>query len=345
MINFVPQQEAWVIERMGKFHRILQPGMNFLLPCIDNIKYIHTLKEITIEIPQQDAITLDNVQLDLDAVLYIRVVDPYKASYGVQNPEYAIAQLAMTVMRAEVGKLLLDNVFRERANLNMAIVEGIKDASEPWGIVCLRYEIRTMNMPPEIQKAMKMQVEAERKKRAMILESEGLRQSEMNKAEGEKQSRILRSEAAMQEDVNKATAAAKAAESEKLSRILESEAEMQSRINMAKAQAQAAESEKIQNILASEAEKQALINRAAGQAQAIQMEFDARCKALEELATTLDNRGADDAASFVIADNYVKAFGNLAKTNNSIIIPSNPSDVGSMVAQAMTIYKQVSNKP
>uniref|UniRef100_A0A914DX47 Band 7 domain-containing protein n=1 Tax=Acrobeloides nanus TaxID=290746 RepID=A0A914DX47_9BILA len=318
-------------------------GVNFLLPCIDSIKYIHTLKEITIEIPQQDAITLDNVQLDLDAVLYIRVVDPYKASYGVQDPEYAIAQLAMTVMRAEVGKLLLDNVFRERANLNMAIVEGIKDASEPWGIVCLRYEIRTMNMPPEIQRAMKMQVEAERKKRAVILESEGMRQSDMNKAEGEKQSRILRSEAAMQEDVNKASAAAKAAESDKLSRILESEAEMQTRINMAKAAATSAESEKVQRILASEAEKQAAINRAEGQALAIQMEMEARCKALDNLSASLEHSGAGAAASFVTADNYVKAFSNLAKTNNTVIIPSNPADVGSMVAQAMTIYKQVAN--
>jgi regulator of protease activity HflC (stomatin/prohibitin superfamily) len=342
IINIVPQQEAWVVERMGRFHKILEPGVAILIPFVDNIQYIHTLKEMTIEIPQQEAITLDNVQLDLDAVLYVRVVDPYKASYGVQDPEFAISQLAMTVMRAEVGKLMLDNVFRERANLNLAIVEGIKEASDPWGIACLRYEIRTMNMPPEIQRAMKLQVEAERKKRAYILESEGTRQAEMNKAEGEKQSRILRSEAAAQEGVNKAIAQSKAAESEKLSLILQSEAEMQSRINMAKAQAEAAESEKIQRILASEAAKQAEINRAQGQAEAIRLEMEARCKALDQLSTTLEKSGANSAASFITADNYVKAFGQLAKTNNTIIIPSNPADVTSMVTQAMAVYKQVS---
>ena len=171
-----------------------------------------------------------------------------------------------------------------------------------------------------------------------------MRQSEMNKAEGEKQSRILRSEAATQETVNKGIAAAKAAESEKLQRILQSEAEMQTRINMAKAEAEAAESQKIQKILASEASKQAEINRAQGQAQAIQMEMEARCKALEGLSVSLEKGGAQAAASFITADNYVKAFGNIAKTNNTVIIPNNPTDVGSMVAQAMTIYNNVSSQ-
>ena len=230
IIHFVPHQQAWIVERMGKFRRILEPGVHFVIPIIESIRYRHCLKEMCIEIPQQEAITKDNVQLDLDAVLYVRVVDPYKASYGVQCPEYAISQLAQTVMRAEVGKLMLDNVFHERANLNMAIVEGIKESAAPWGLICLRYEIRTMTMPPEIQRAMKMQVEAERKKRAMILESEGICEAEKNKAEGEKQARILRSEAQMMEQMNKSQGLAKAAEAEKVQRILQSEAEMQSQV-------------------------------------------------------------------------------------------------------------------
>jgi len=323
---------------MGKFHRILEPGLNFLMPFTDQIKYRHSLKEMTIEIPQQEAITMDNVQLDLDAVLYVRVVDPYKASYGVQDPEFAISQLAQTVMRSEVGKLMLDNVFRERASLNIAIVDGIKESSAPWGIICLRYEIRTMTMPPEIQRAMKMQVEAERKKRAVILESEGQRQSAMNQAEGEKQSRILKSEASMQEQVNKAIAQAKAAESEKQQKILQSEAEIQSQVNQALGSLRCAESQKQTRIMLADADHQAQIHKAQGMAMAIELESTARCKALEEMAASLSKVGGDNAAAYALADNFVKAFANLAKTGNTLIVPSNPADIGGLVAQAMAVY-------
>ncbi|CAD5209335.1 unnamed protein product [Bursaphelenchus xylophilus] len=218
IINFVPQQEAWVVERMGRFYKILEPGVNFLIPLVDSIKYVQSLKEIAIEIPQQGAITLDNVQLQLDGVLYLRVVDAYKASYGVDDPEFAVTQLAQTTMRSEVGKISLDTVFKEREQLNVSIVESLNKAAEPWGLVCMRYEIRNMTMPERIQQAMQMQVEAERKKRAAILESEGSRDAAINVAEGEKKARILASEAFQQEQINQAEGKAKAIELEAAAR-------------------------------------------------------------------------------------------------------------------------------
>jgi len=210
LIMFVPQQEAWVVERMGKFHRILDPGLNVLIPVVDKIKYVQSLKEIAIDIPQQTAITIDNVTLNIDGVLYLRVKDPYKASYGVEDPEFAITQLAQTTMRSEIGKITLDTLFRERESLNLSIVSAINTASEAWGIECMRYEIRDIRMPARVQEAMQMQVEAERKKRAAILESEGIKAAEINVAEGKKQSRILSSEAEKQELINAAEGAAQA---------------------------------------------------------------------------------------------------------------------------------------
>ncbi|KAF8367154.1 stl-1, partial [Pristionchus pacificus] len=212
IINFVPHQEAWVVERMGKFHKVLEPGINVLIPVFDKIKYVQSLKEMAIQIPQQGAVTLDNVQLHLDGVLYLKVFDPYKASYGVADPEFAITQLAQTTMRSEVGKMSLDEVFKEREQLNVSIVHSINNAARPWGISCLRYEIRDMTMPAKIQEAMQMQVEAERRKRATVLESEGLRDAVINKAQGDKMSRILDSEANEAEQVNMARGAARAVE-------------------------------------------------------------------------------------------------------------------------------------
>ncbi|KAF7636340.1 PHB domain-containing protein [Meloidogyne graminicola] len=342
IIHCVPHQNAWIVERMGRFHRILEPGVHFLIPCVDEIRYRHCLKEMCIEIPQQEAITKDNVQLDLDAVLYVRVTDPYKASYGVQNPEYAISQLAQTVMRAEVGKLMLDNVFHERANLNMTVVEGIKEPAAPWGLICLRYEIRTMTMPVEIQRAMKMQVEAERKKRAVILESEGFCEAAKNKAEGEKSARILASEAQMQEQVNKSMGLAKAAEAEKIQKILQSEAEMQSKVNKSIALAKAAESEKLSQIVLAEADKESQIIRSEGLAKAILIEYEARATSLERMGKGILNIGGSNAAAFLTADNFVKAFGQLAKESNTLIIPSNPTDISNLVTQALSIYQKIS---
>ncbi|NXO69885.1 STML2 protein, partial [Phainopepla nitens] len=203
-VLFVPQQEAWVVERMGKFHRILEPGLNFLIPLLDRIRYVQSLKEIVINVPEQSAVTLDNVTLQIDGVLYLRVMDPYKASYGVEDPEYAVTQLAQTTMRSELGKLSLDRVFRERESLNASIVDAINQASDCWGIRCLRYEIKDIHVPPRVKESMQMQVEAERRKRATGLESEGTRESAINVAEGQKQAQILASEAEKAEQINKA---------------------------------------------------------------------------------------------------------------------------------------------
>ncbi|CAF4807334.1 unnamed protein product [Pieris macdunnoughi] len=210
VVMFVPQQEAWIVERMGKFHRLLEPGLNLLWPIVDKIKYVQSLKEIAIDVPKQSAITSDNVTLSIDGVLYLRIMDPYLASYGVEDPEFAITQLAQTTMRSELGKISLDKVFRERESLNVSIVHSINKASEAWGIACLRYEIRDIKLPTRVHEAMQMQVEAERRKRAAILESEGVRAADINVAEGKRQARILASEAEKQEQINKASGEAQA---------------------------------------------------------------------------------------------------------------------------------------
>ncbi|KAK3361706.1 hypothetical protein B0T24DRAFT_113367 [Lasiosphaeria ovina] len=210
IIRFVPQQTAWLVERMGKFHRILQPGLAVLIPFIDRIAYVKSLKESAIEIPSQSAITADNVTLDLDGVLYTRVFDAYKASYGVEDAEYAISQLAQTTMRSEIGQLSLDHVLKERATLNTNITAAINEAAQAWGVTCLRYEIRDIHAPLPVVDAMHRQVTAERSKRAEILESEGQRQSAINIAEGRKQSAILASEAERAERINHAAGEAEA---------------------------------------------------------------------------------------------------------------------------------------
>uniref|UniRef100_A0A8C2LVB1 Stomatin-like protein 2, mitochondrial n=1 Tax=Cricetulus griseus TaxID=10029 RepID=A0A8C2LVB1_CRIGR len=204
VVLFVPQQEAWVVERMGRFHRILEPGLNVLIPVLDRIRYVQSLKEIVINVPEQSAVTLDNVTLQIDGVLYLRIMDPYKASYGVEDPEYAVTQLAQTTMRSELGKLSLDKVFRERESLNANIVDAINQAADYWGIRCLRYEIKDIHVPPRVKESMQMQVEAERRKRATVLESEGTRESAINVAEGKKQAQILASEAEKAEQINQA---------------------------------------------------------------------------------------------------------------------------------------------
>ncbi|KAL1998678.1 hypothetical protein VTN02DRAFT_5760 [Thermoascus thermophilus] len=210
IIRFVPQQTAWIVERMGKFHRILEPGLAILIPFIDRIAYVKSLKESAIEIPSQNAITADNVTLELDGVLYTRVFDAYKASYGVEDAEYAISQLAQTTMRSEIGQLTLDHVLKERATLNTNITQAINEAAQDWGVVCLRYEIRDIHAPEGVVAAMHRQVTAERSKRAEILDSEGQRQSAINIAEGRKQSVILASEALRAEQINRAAGEAEA---------------------------------------------------------------------------------------------------------------------------------------
>ncbi|KAI9857231.1 MAG: hypothetical protein M1824_004907 [Vezdaea acicularis] len=210
IIRFVPQQTAWIVERMGKFNRILKPGLAVLIPFLDRIAYVRSLKEAAIEIPSQSAITADNVTLELDGVLYTRVFDAYKASYGVEDAEYAISQLAQTTMRSEIGQLSLDHVLKERAALNTNITAAINEAAQDWGVTCLRYEIRDIHAPEGVVAAMHRQVTAERSKRAEILDSEGQRQSAINIAEGRKQSVILASEALKSEQINMASGEAEA---------------------------------------------------------------------------------------------------------------------------------------
>lgn len=286
VVIFVPQQEAWIVERMGKFFKILEPGFNLLMPIIDRIKYVQSLKELAIDIPKQSAVTSDNVELDIDGILYLRVNDPFLASYGVEDPEFAIIQIAQTTMRSELGKISLDRVFQEREGLNVNIVENINKASQAWGITCLRYEIRDIRLPTRIRDAMQMQVEAERKKRAAILESEGVRQAEINIAEGQRTSRIL----------------------------------------------------------VSEAQKQEQINKADGEATAILALAQSRAKGLEIIATSLGYKDGKDAAALTIAEQYVHAFDKIARTNNTLILPSNVGDVSNFVGQALTIYKHVINQ-
>jgi len=209
-LYFVPQQEAWVVERFGKFQSILGPGINVKVPLVDRVAYVQNLKEMAIEIPDQSAITIDNVGLHLNGVLYVKVIDSYKASYGVEDPEFAVTQLAQTTMRSEIGKITLDQCLREREALNSKIVNAINEASIPWGINCLRYEIRDVILPDKIRVSMQSQVEADRKKRATILESEGKRQSEVNVAEGKRLSIILASEADKQANINRAVGEAAA---------------------------------------------------------------------------------------------------------------------------------------
>jgi len=262
VLKFVPQQEAWVIERFGKYNKTLSPGLNVLIPIIDEIKYVQSLKEIASEVPEQSAITKDNVTLHIDGVLYYKVDDPYLASYGVEDPQFAITQLAQTTMRSELGKISLDDVFKERDALNHMIVEAINNAAGVWGIQCLRYEIRDIELPAKVRDSMQMQVEAERKKRAAVLESEG--------------------------------------------------------------------------------EREAQINRATGEANAILAKANARAEAIDRISQALSQKSGNEAASLSIAEQYITAFGNLAKTSNTVVLPSNVGDVTSMVGQALAVYSSIS---
>jgi len=211
-IKFVPQNSAFVIERFGKYNRTLIAGLNFIIPFIDKIAYIRTLKEQAIDVPSQAAITKDNIGLTVDGVLYLKVLDPYKASYGVEVYGFAVTQLAQTTMRSEIGKMDLDKTFEERDLLNIAIVNAINEAAGPWGVQVLRYEIKDIEPPRSVLEAMERQMKAERDKRATILESEGERQSAINVAEGDKQAKVLSAEADRMEQILNAEGEAKAIE-------------------------------------------------------------------------------------------------------------------------------------
>jgi regulator of protease activity HflC (stomatin/prohibitin superfamily) len=209
-VKVVPQQEAWILERLGKFDRKMEAGLHLIIPFIDIVAYRHSLKEEAIDIREQSAITKDNVTLLIDGVLYLRIIDPTDASYGISNLYYAVTQLAQTTMRSEIGKMTMDKTFEERETLNIGIVNAINVAATAWGVQCMRYEIRDINPPESVIQAMELQMAAERKKRADILESEGKRQAKINIAEAEKAQVVLESEAAKMDKINRAAGDAEA---------------------------------------------------------------------------------------------------------------------------------------
>ena len=200
----VPQRSAYVVERLGKYHSTLDAGLHFLFPFVDAVAYKHTLKEIPLDVEPQQCITRDNITVEVDGVLYLKVMDPVKASYGIDHYRFASTQLAQTTMRSEIGKLDLDEIFNVRETINAAICDALDKAANPWGIKIMRYEIKSITPPQSIRDAMEKQMRAEREKRAMIAESEGERQSKINRAEGDKQEAIARSEGEMQRRINEA---------------------------------------------------------------------------------------------------------------------------------------------
>jgi regulator of protease activity HflC (stomatin/prohibitin superfamily) len=200
----VPQQQAWVVERLGKYADTLQAGFHILIPFLDSVRYKHTMKEVALDVPEQICITKDNVQVAVDGVLYFKVINPERASYGISDYTYAISQLAQTNLRSEIGKIDLDKTFEERTNINTAVVSEVDKASEAWGVKVLRYEIKNITPPKDVLAAMEKQMRAEREKRALVLQSEGQRDAAINNAEGEKQQVIKASEAKKQQNINEA---------------------------------------------------------------------------------------------------------------------------------------------
>ncbi len=281
-LKVVPQQNSWVVERLGRFHAALAPGLNIVIPFVDRIAYKHMLKEVPLDVPSQVCITRDNTQLTVDGILYFQVTDPRLASYGTSNYIVAITQLAQTTLRSVIGKMELDKTFEERDDINRAVVAALDEAATSWGVKVLRYEIKDLTPPKEILHAMQAQITAEREKRALIAASEGRKQEQINIATGEREAFIQRSEG----------------------------------------------------------EKQAAINTAQGQAEAIKTVASATAQAIAQVALAIQSPGGMDAVNLKVAEKYVEAFGNVAKQGNTMILPGNMADMGSMVAAAMSIVKK-----
>jgi regulator of protease activity HflC (stomatin/prohibitin superfamily) len=281
-VKIVPQQHAWVVERLGRYHATLTPGATLVLPFIDRIAYKHVLKEIPLDVPSQVCITRDNTQLQVDGVLYFQVTDPMKASYGSSNFVLAITQLSQTTLRSVIGKLELDKTFEERDFINHNIVSSLDLAASNWGVKVLRYEIKDLTPPKEILHAMQRQITAEREKRALIAASEGRKQEQINIASGSR-------EAAIQQ---------------------------------------------------SEGERQASINQAQGQAAAILAVAEANAQAIQKIAAAIQSNGGMEAVNLKVAEQYVNAFGNVAKQGNTLIVPGNFADMSSMIASALAIVKR-----
>jgi regulator of protease activity HflC (stomatin/prohibitin superfamily) len=286
-VRIVPQQSAWVIERLGRFHGTLEPGLNLIIPFLDRVAYVHSLKEVPLDVPEQICITKDNTQLTVDGILYYQVTDARLASYGSSNYVAAISQLAQTTLRSEIGKMELDKTFESRDDINRQIVHALDEAGRNWGIKVLRYEIKSLTPPETILRAMQAQITAEREKRALIAKSEGQRQQEINLADGEKQAAVLRSEG----------------------------------------------------------DKQAAINKAQGEATAIRVIADATAAGVRAVAEAMSEKGGMDAANLKVAQQYVEAFSSLAKTTNTLILPTNVADVAGVVATAMTVLEKTRQPP
>lgn len=280
-LTIVPQKNAFIIERLGKYSNTLGAGLHILIPFVDRIAYKHTMKEQAIDVPPQLCITKDNITVEVDGVLYLRVIDPAKASYGIDNYLFASIQLAQTTMRSVIGKLELDKTFVERETINSAIVDAVDKASDPWGVKVTRYEVKNIAPPQGIKDAMEKQMRAEREKRGLIAESEGQRQAKINRAEGLKQEAIAKSEG----------------------------------------------------------EKQKRVNEAEGRAIEIERVAQATAEGIRQISKAINEPNGKDAVNLRIAEQYINEFGNLAKTNNTMIIPSDLADVAGFIKTAASVIK------
>jgi regulator of protease activity HflC (stomatin/prohibitin superfamily) len=287
LVKVVPQQNAWVVERLGKFHAVLPPGANILIPFIDNVAYKHSLKEIPLDVPSQVCITRDNTQLQVDGILYFQVTDAMRASYGSSNYVVAITQLCQTTLRSVIGKMELDKTFEERDMINGLVVNALDDAASNWGVKVLRYEIKDLTPPAEILRSMQAQITAEREKRALIAASEGRRQEQINIATGQREASIARSEG----------------------------------------------------------EKQAEINKAQGEAAAIVAVADATADAIRKIAEAIRSPGGEQAVQLKVAERAVDAYQALAKTNNTMIVPGNMTEVSALIASSMALIRSSVVKP
>ena len=267
----VPQQSAYIVQRLGKYHSTLNAGFHILLPFVESVAYRESLKESAVDIPEQVCITKDNVQVGIDGVLYLQVLDAARASYGISDYHFAISQLAQTTLRSEIGKIDLDRTFEERSTINSNVVNELDKATEPWGVKVLRYEIKNINPPRDIIQAMEKQMRAEREKRAVILASEGEKQ------------RVIKE---------------------------------------------------------SEAKRQQQINEAAGQAEAILSVATATAEGLRRVAETVSAQGGREAMQLRVAEEYVRQFGNLARTANTLVVPANLTDIAGMIALATKVFDQ-----
>lgn len=286
MIKIVPQRTAIIVERLGKYRATFIAGFQILIPFIDKVRYRHTLKEQAIDVPSQVCITRDNISVEVDGILYLQVLDPQKASYGIDNYRFASIQIAQTTMRSIIGKLELDRTFEERETINVSIVGAVDKASEPWGVKVTRYEVKNIIPPQSIKDAMEKQMRAEREKRAIIAESEGAKQAKINVAEGDKQALIKNSEG-----------------------------EMQKRIN-----------------------------EAAGRASEIEQLANATANGLRAISGAISEENGLNAVNLRIAEQYLIEFGKLAKTNNTLIIPSNLTDIASVIASATSVFNETKDK-